>query len=1361
MAQSSRSDFSPQRAMSRTQSYTSDRHAMSTRSNIACPPFVKPEPVYISSSAASQWVSAELDDDELSVADAPLGLLNSFLDQILYQILSAARSIRLPQLRKAVPEVLQQRLSREAIRSADEELKEYDIDDDDEEPSDSYDGQEPPRSFDLDHAWKLARLRCMVYTRLGDLEEDDALEIIEREQLDGNGEARHFTSNSSAVTPAAAIFLTSVLEYLEEQALYHAGILAQKRLSKLQAQGQEESAQSAGRTNRDADNHSVEEIDMLRLGREGPLMRIWRSWRSNIRSPRGETFARPFSPDRLDEPNRAQNGHSHSGSAVTPMTSPHMTIAEALGEREPAQVPLPISHNDVNEIEVPGLAPEIGEDEDAPSTAEPAAEKAKRPTSMVFAENLPSAWGPRSSDKQPIVPNRTPDRPKYGRTRSQSMPNGSPTALRLAEIKSLHNQTNARGPSPYTQEGGQVGTDDVLLPSETSQSPKSDRASKRRGMLIDSVPAVDRAAMQSPANLGSRQAQSVSANQTVADKILQTQPTLNNSNRNSVSALTEASIHDVTDFEHMYVPQERLDSEGQLLSRDTRSGERDPEDLALSSDEEPKIAQQEEKHDSVPPLQGYSYSSKPSNSSVPGPVYNDPPRAPVYGAVTAPSQHEADTTPTHRSDAPIAAVSAGTAMAATTAAMAQYGRGTTKQAQPALVPQDKILPSSTGSTTIRTPASQGRHSDNAESGSSQYSQSSADRSSSSSKLLGFTRDEQGRPQMSDTERAAPPPTTGAGISARRSRAGGKAATTMERPGTSGSQQSSRKPPLQLRTSTDDLVDPAGDFDSEVRERSLEVLIASDETLHYTLTPKSARGAEVTPRVLIYGRLLLTSEQFPESARFPPPVMRSSVDRSRRNSGQRSQHAAQKSVSSVTTTNGLRSHPTTDEDRAPSSHVPNASAAAAAVAVGPLRSSTQQSNARKDRPYFGQPRDAKVQQISHRDLADYLRSTGPENEKQLPQQLPKDLASRPSTSTTVEAQPPVMEPAPPVPRSPMTPTQFSAPQRSTSALPPNIVATSANKSAASTPSKNAASPPQQPASEGRTGTPSSSKGSFVKKIPRDATVSRTDQSGPLIDFIREGPPRQAGDHRIPRSVAPFRRTMDSDDLNGSAPGGVDGNSATSTQNSSVARSMQSTVNSQTPLLNGGQANGVKSAVSLGKTPQAVEPRPQRKQRRVRDPYAIDDSDDDVEEVATPKPKRDEESLIDFLRNTAPRPTKATPPPVMMSASSSASQTQKLQKKESNSGIKDRLVRNASSLTKKNSNNNLDPPAYTKGNMARPDSPHLSQQGSKVDSYKPTQPTHASHVDRNRHPRGDAGNMDPVTKDESGFLAFFARRKSVKK
>ena len=61
-------------------------------------------------------------------------------------------------------------------------------------------------------------------------------------------------------------------------------------------------------------------------------------------------------------------------------------------------------------------------------------------------------------------------------------------------------------------------------------------------------------------------------------------------------------------------------------------------------------------------------------------------------------------------------------------------------------------------------------------------------------------------------------------------------------------------------------------------------------------------------------------------------------------------------------------------------------------------------------------------------------------------------------------------------------------------------------------------------------------------------------------------------------------------------------------------------------------------------------PKRKQRRVRDPYAIDLSDEDEEDLdlfPPPKPKK-EESLIDFLNNYEPPPEpapKPKPPPTL--------------------------------------------------------------------------------------------------------------------
>ena len=268
-------------------------------------------------------------------------------------------------------------------------------------------------------------------------------------------------------------------------------------------------------------------------------------------------------------------------------------------------------------------------------------------------------------------------------------------------------------------------------------------------------------------------------------------------------------------------------------------------------------------------------------------------------------------------------------------------------------------------------------------------------------------------------------------------------------------------------------------------------------------------------------------------------------------------------------------------------------------------------------------------------------------------------------------------------------------------------------------------------------------------------------------------------------------MDSDDLNGlvsstdkDQPGRT---SAASTQDSStVSQSVQSSTNSHTALLDrsrkmilGPSMNGARTGASTISSSQSAarDAMPKRKQRRTRDPYAVYDSDDDIEEVATPKPKRDEESLIDFLRNTAPQPSMTAQP--VVAATSSTALRQGLEKKSSSSAIRDR-IRNTTipGLNRKNSVTATDPPAYSRGTAPRAESPHLSQAGSKLDSYKPTQPTHAAHVDRFRSSRinGTVSNSADhlpnteqfrvartgnATKDESGFLAFFSRRKSIKK
>ena len=392
----------------RSQSLSSDRPSLSATSIIAPPISANPEPVYIAPSAASQLVASELDNDGATVSSGALTLVNGFLDQILFSILARARSTQLNTLRPAVLEILKPRLGKEAITGADEELREYLGDGEDEELASFYGGQEPKGEFDLELAWKLARLRCMVYTRLGDMEEDDEDEYIEKENLDDGYRALRRYSNSSTVTPAAAIFLTSILEYLGEQALYYAGQATQQRLVTLKP---DDFTALPGIP----DKPVVEESDMFAVGRDSPLSRLWRTWRRNVKSPRG-SLNRMFSSESLTR--RELSSRKGSMNLADGSELPHPSVAEVLHAEDPSQIPLPMSENDVNEIEVPGLAPEIDDgNEVAQADETPATKESQRPKSMIVyaADNPPTPVSP-------SFESRASGRPRPTRLRSRSLP---------------------------------------------------------------------------------------------------------------------------------------------------------------------------------------------------------------------------------------------------------------------------------------------------------------------------------------------------------------------------------------------------------------------------------------------------------------------------------------------------------------------------------------------------------------------------------------------------------------------------------------------------------------------------------------------------------------------------------------------------------------------------------------------------------------------------------------------------------------------------------------------------------------------------------------------------------------------------
>lgn len=428
-----------------------------------------------------------------------------------------------------------------------------------------------------------------------------------------------------------------------------------------------------------------------------------------------------------------------------------------------------------------------------------------------------------------------------------------------------------------------------------------------------------------------------------------------------------------------------------------------------------------------------------------------------------------------------------------------------------------------------------------------------------------------------------------------------------------------------------------------------------------------------------------------------------------------------------------------------------------------------------------PRDARPKVETTSDIADFIRSTGPQEGPEPAVYLSPGALSRPAQSIITNPQ--------------KTQTSDRVSPRK-----------SPRKISKSTP---LIIPKALTPSPSTTSTSSSSKKRSSKLQPREATVAHDERTSDLIDFIRQGPAYDKGDgnHRISRTVAPFRTTMDSDELqalgNEKGKETLDATSSIASTQDSLApvKSTHSSHNSRTALIdtaNNSKARKAQMRV-VSKPPRPDEPpHPTRKQRRDRDPYGIDtESDEEDECTTTPRPERQEEYLIDFLRSITPPPSKPIIP--------SAFDDMKMPKgtavpRNSNApNIRERFAPNESTSSSKTSTLRQNQQPGTRQSRKdfaaqqeaspREVSPHLiTQIGTRLDSYKPTKPTYAAHIDRERNlprrlrqmPRGeresDSGmselvdffkNSAPppptsppvsrVTKEESGFSKLFSRKK----
>lgn len=1070
-------------SVSRSRSTSMSSDGQLPRINLLLPPPMTPQPAFIASSAAAQIITADqefntvdfvADDhdgegngDSASALVAPdaLSHLNGFLDHLLFNILAVSKSTQLSSIRPAVAEVLKPRLAKEVVSAADDELSEY-MGGEGDEHLEFRGGQEPTGDFDLVRSWKRTRLRCMVYTRLGDMEEDEEDEHIVRDGLAETETApRRFASHVDNITPAAAIFLTSIIEHLGEQALIIAGETARSRLStKLNLEHDEitESGAERGRI----DRLVVEDYDMEKLAMNATLGRLWRTWRKRMRTP---NLSRTLSRESFRRRGIASTlANSRKSSVVTIDELPARSVTsfettEAHEEEiDPAFIPLPMSEHDIKEISIPDFS---AEPEGEIQTMEAVVAHKVRPRSLIV---LPSPSFPRSRSVASSPVAGPESRLKLNRhARSRSLPNNSYFPL------------------------------DVVAAQEEAALPVDAGANKQEDVqdIVSPTPSEERRRLETMYE----QDESVDPESTGLAISTPTATEFSTKHRYSEGAKTPTARHSIMapslSGASVEVEVSRPGSaQTAYLNDETQRGMTEIiEDRGTSR---PTSTIQRPRRKASDDSKKSLSASASSASGVPAEV-----------EVPIPTQGtDGDSTDAQK--------------AADDASKADGAKKTIEKTWFVLDDEDDDEEACPAPSVPR--------------------RSSADRVGRSSPAFATSNRASvqrvpGQLSMlskSDSNSEKRPPTAGSSSSQ----------VSNKLKGMVGRSPRGESASPRVRSSSETSRPSSGSRNSP----GLDQLIQSDETIHYTLTPKNMRDMEE-----------------PDSPRWK-------ANRS----------------STADLADFLKS------TAPPGDLGPKVNSKSPARPVSKFQPIAVASEG------LSSPKDAKPVADSTRDFASSVKSSGPDG----------PASAREATKS---------------PDATSKPTRrFSdATEISKKFIRPG--------SGLSNSTRNTSGPRLQ---------------------ARSAVAPRGEQTSELIDFIREGPPTP-GSHRISRSVAPFRNTMDSDDMNNSASRA----SGESIPNGSMATKSHTSLGSRTGLLDSSNRANAKSdapaptsAPSGGAKAFDDDPMPVRKQRRVRDPYAIDDDDDEeLEELLRleEKPQRKEESLIDFLRSEPPPDLDSTPQPIV--------------------------------------------------------------------------------------------------------------------
>ncbi|KAF7563080.1 hypothetical protein G7046_g1069 [Stylonectria norvegica] len=1126
-------NLSPRPMRSRTQSISSDRPSTIAHSLMSPPLSVSPEAAFIAASAASQIVTNDHDShadtwydqhgiepagETALVSPEALQLVNNFLDQLLFNFLQGSRGTTLATLRPAVSEVLKPKLAKDAVNNADEELREY-LGGGEEDDLAQPHGSDPERDWDLELVWKRTRLRCMVYSSLGDMEEEDEDLHMEQENLEIGVDE----SISDVISPAVAIFLTSVLEYMGELTLTVAGQAAYHRL---RAKFEKDLKEGVKNPSDIADRIVIEEGDMERVALDRTLGRLWRGWKKRIRSPLIDT-GRPFS--------RSSTGHLRQDSSYTDGASLTRTTTQSDMETEvkkpakettaeilePFDIALPMGHNDVDEIEVPGLASYSDDEGDDDDEEETEKDTTRRPRSLLIlpglgimtdlptptisqphtpvtilrkrANSLPTPGSsPYRSSKRPSEPTTTTEvadgesnpeiesnNPDVADTTEEPTPkattqdkrlsklmtaSSSPAAAAMTGITATAQDESSKAldvDSTATYEKAEIMTSARVSVAGSSSPSLSDAGTPfllRRSSSVHSARLVDVTGPKSPT--GSRP-----PSVDMTDKV---RPV-------SLTPSRTSSISNRSNTEEPRMPK--------VLENVTRSAivvpkSRSPVDrLRGSISNEATISESDEEAD------GFNDQGMLKNSTYqPSPLTSHPPAGPA-------THHY----PSHRQASINSKVSA---------------------IHPSISAASYEVPSPELSHQVASPTSRNISRD--------------DKSPTSpTRSIGMVSVERMKSRDSD-EDAGNTSLSGSGPRAIH---------------TSGSSASSGTSRIKAVRTSEEL----NSGRSESVARNFEELIKGNQTITYTLTPENMREIEAKRSPDSPGANKMT--RLSDEAR--------GHDRSRSSS---SAGTNVKGASPHRRTAGLGSISSIDSKPRNSG-------------------STTRATGKSIRLSGAQARDARIPAESTADFAEFIKSTGPAGD------------NRPAVVRNVGS-----------PSAPSTPN-----------LDSRRVSTASNRN---------------------------------RYQPREAVIDKSGNSD-LIDFIRQGPP-SAVNNRIPNHIAPF---LDPEEMSGASTGGraVDANipdirySEASTHGTDVSMpSLHSSVNSHTALL---KSRGGSTATST-KTMEEDDMMPKRKTRRVRDPYAIDLSDEDDDDdfiTTTPKPPvKKEESLAEFLQNYDPPPEPVAPP-----------------------------------------------------------------------------------------------------------------------